>query len=260
MKYKFVNKAKNLTPDDIKAQMNFDNVVKGASIWAGFKLGSVILKLGSKVTASVVAGTSTVVVATAVVVGTTTDLLKVNNTQEASESTEISIPLEEEPQLEVKESKPLLTPVKEEEKKEEVKKDTPKKPQVKKVPKIVPKPLPQKALSSEKIASEDIVIDASPLPNVETFLNFIDGELKYPIDPIEVNNDSLQQVEGFVEVFFRINREGKAEDFRIRKSLGTEFDNEAIRVLKMYDNWAPASFNGEAVESNLRFKVHFKVK
>ena len=76
MKYNFLNKAKNLTPADIKAQMNFNNVVKGASIWAGFKLGSTLLKLGTKMTTAVVAGTSTVVVTAAVVVATNTDLLK----------------------------------------------------------------------------------------------------------------------------------------------------------------------------------------
>ena len=90
MKYNFLNKAKNLTPADIKAQMNFNNVVKGASIWAGFKLGSTLLKLGTKMTTAVVAGTSTVVVTAAVVVATNTDLLK-----SAEPSAQLKSPIEE---------------------------------------------------------------------------------------------------------------------------------------------------------------------
>jgi len=31
-------------------------------------------------------------------------------------------------------------------------------------------------------------------------------------------------------------------------------------VIKMYENWEPASYNGDAVESNLTMKIHFKVK
>ncbi len=260
MKYKFVDKAKKLTPEDIKAQMNFDNVVKGASIWAGFKLGSAILKLGSKVTASVVAGTSTVVVTAAVVVATNTDLLKSNSPDETSEpATEIVVEDEKLSEEEITPKKVETTPlVAKKEKKEEGPK--PKVEQQTEAEKAIPKPLPQKTVSKEDIIKEDIVIDASPLPNLETFLDFIDRELKYPVEEIAVNSDSLKKIEGYVEVFFTVNREGKANNFKVRKSLGLLFDNEAIRVLRKYQNWAPASYNGEAVESNLKFKVHFKVK
>ncbi|MFY0593340.1 energy transducer TonB [Roseivirga sp.] len=255
MKYKFVNKAKNLTPDDIKAQMNFDNVVKGASIWAGFKLGSALLKLGSKATASIVAGTSTVVVTTAIVVGTTTDVFKKNDSpEEQFVATEIQV--EDEP------------------KEEEVAKEAVVVDSLANIAK--PKPVPVKPAPKTKVVSpiatnanpvfeapaqivyEDIKTNAGPLPSVAAFKTFIDNELVYPVHQIGIGDDEVQNLEGYVEVFWTVNRKGEATNFKIRKSLGEAYDNEAIRVIKKYKNWSPATFNGDAVESNLRFRILFK--
>ncbi|OEK06679.1 energy transducer TonB [Roseivirga misakiensis] len=257
MKYKFVDKAKNLTPDDIKAQMNFDNVVKGASVWAGFKLGSALLKLGAKATTTVVAGTSTVVVATAIVVGTTTDVFKPkeNNTAHLVPS---EIQIEEEPKEEE-----LITPVT----KDSIASAPKQKPVVPVQKKPVPKPKPvskpvvKPAIQDPaQIQYEDIKTNARPLPSISAFKSFIDNELIYPADQIAVGNNEAKNVEGYVEVFWTINRKGEATNFKIRKSLGTAFDNEAIRVIKKYKNWEPATFNGEAVESNITFKIYFRMK
>ncbi|OEK02418.1 hypothetical protein BFP97_13195 [Roseivirga sp. 4D4] len=257
MKYNFVNKAKKLSPSDIKAHMNFDNVVKGASIWAGFKLGSAILKLGTKASAAVVAGTSTVVVTAAVVVATNTDLLK-SSTTEASPQPEPQVQEELVPAL-----NDSISEV------EEAIVDTlasttppPVPPQTKKPKKVT---VPVKVVDdADSIKAEDVIVEARPLPDFQTFRAFVDRELKYPADPIGVGineaSEEKKSLEGYVEVFWTINKEGKAENFKIRKSMGQAFDNEAIRVLKLYQNWQPASFNGSAVDSNLRFKVNFRVK
>lgn len=254
MKYNFVDKAKDLTPEDIKAQMNFDNVVKGASIWAGFKLGSVLLKLGSKVTTSIVAGTSTVVVTTAVVVGTTTDVFKTKS----SEVTAQPIPIE----IEYQQEDDMVPPMD-----EEVAEDTsattskPKQAPVKKTIlkplKTAVKPLPQSKVVPHTIVPNNVTTDAMPLPDLLTFEKFIDKELVYPVS---LKNGKRVLVEGYVDVLWTVNRKGEAINFKIRKSLGEAFDNEAIRVLKKYPNWEPARFNDNAVESNLTFKVYFKVK
>lgn len=252
MKYNFVDKAKDLTPDDIKAQMNFDNVVKGASIWAGFKLGSVLLKLGSKVTTSIVAGTSTVVVTAAVVVGTSTDLFKTNEVTAELPPTEIQYEQEDDmvPPMNtgvVKDSTATktVTPAKT--------KKVVSKPPVK----PVVKPLPQSKVVPHGIVPNNVTVDAGPLPDLLTFEKFIDNELVYPVS---FKDGKRELVEGYVDVFWTVNRKGEAVNFKIRKSLGEAFDNEAIRVLKKYPNWEAGSFNGEAVESNLTFKIYFKVK
>lgn len=255
MKYNFVDKAKDLTPDDIKAQMNFDNVVKGASIWAGFKLGSMLLKLGSKVTTSIVAGTSTVVVTAAVVVGTSTDLFKRTETTTQLTPTEIQYEQEDDmiPPMNngaVADSSTAVTKST----------STPIKKVASKSINTAVKPLPQSKAALPTLLHEDVTVDAIPLPDMATFEKFIDNELNYPIDPITLGDGKVERIEGYVDVFWTVNRKGEAINFKVRKSLGEAFDNEAVRVIKKYPNWAPASFNGDAVESNLSIKIFFKVK
>lgn len=255
MKYNFIDKAKDLTPDDIKAQMNFDNVVKGASIWAGFKLGSMLLKLGSKVTTSIVAGTSAVVVTAAVVVGTSTDLFKRTEATVELAPTEIEYQQEDDmiPPMNngvVADSSTTIT------------KSTPApiKRVVSNPVKAAVKPLSQSKAAPSPIVYADELVDATPLPDINAFEKFIDNELNYPIDPITLRDGKVERVEGYVDVFWTVNRKGEAINFKVRKSLGEAFDNEAVRVIKKYRNWAPASFNGDAVESNLSIKIYFKVK
>nr|WP_236017487.1 energy transducer TonB [Roseivirga sp. E12] len=240
--------------------MNFDSVVKGASIWAGFKIGSALLKLGTKVSTAVVAGTSTVVVTAAVVVATNTDLLKSSgdsSPQPESQAIEELLPVEKDS---VTQEETIVA----------AKVDSldanavqPAPLQTKK-PKKVSVPVVTSNNSADSIKAEDIIVEARPLPDFQTFKDFVDRELKYPVDPIGVGineeTEEKEALEGYVEVFWTINKEGKAENFKIRKSMGQAFDNEAIRVLKLYQNWQPASFNGSAVDSNLRFKVNFRVK
>lgn len=262
MKYNFLNKGKNLTPADIKAQMNFNNVVKGASIWAGFKLGSTLLKLGTKMTTAVVAGTSTVVVTAAVVVAVNTDLLKSDEAvaEMNAPTEEVVIPIvgDSTSQVTIK-STDALDSLKEAI--EEVPQETEPAAVTEETP---PVDLPEQVGVADSISKVDVQLDARPLPDFKTFKAFIDKELKYPIDQINVGineeSEKTVQKEGFVQVFWTINKEGKAEHFKIMKSMGESFDNEAIRVIKTYGKWEPASYNGEAVESNLKMKIHFNVK
>lgn len=262
MKYNFLNKGKNLTPADIKAQMNFNNVVKGASIWAGFKLGSTLLKLGSKMTTAVVAGTSTVVVTAAVVVAVNTDLLKSDKAVAEMNAPiqELAMPIlsDSTSQVAIKSSSSLDSLI---EAIEEVPEEAIDAALTNTTPTVV---IPEQVGVADSIMEVDVKTKARPLPDTRTFHAFIDKELKYPIDQINVGineqSENRVQKEGFVEVSWTINKEGKAEHFKIRKSLGESFDNEAIRVIKMYGKWEPASYNGEAVESNLKMKIHFNVR
>lgn len=251
MKYKFVNKAKNLSPEDIKAHMNFDTVVKGASIWAGFKLGSVLLKFGSKITTAAVAGTSTVVVTTAVVVATNTDWLQPKKADRSVQPTELNEVQEELPedQEEVLKILPEETQQVEAEKKAELEKEE----EVESIAPVKPTPKPVKPDPAKDIESNNVAIKARPLPDLSAFHDFVYDELKYPVGVGDTT-------EGYVLVHFKINKEGFAEDFKINKSLGEPFDREAIRVLKKFQNWKPGSFNGDAVDNFFTFKVTFRVK
>lgn len=262
MKYNFLNKSKNLTPADIKAQMNFNNVVKGASIWAGFKLGSSLLKLGTKMSTAVVAGTSTVVVTAAVVVAVNTDLLKSNEAvaemNAPTEGVVLPVVSDSTSQVAIKSTDALDSLV-------EVIDEVPQEAE----PAVVreeapPVDIPEQVGVADSIMEVDVKTKARPLPDTRSFHAFINRELKYPTNQINVDindqNELSKPKEGFVHVHWTINKEGIAEHFKILKSMGLSFDNEAIRVIKAYPNWKPASYNGEAVESNLEMKIHFNVR
>jgi len=110
------------------------------------------------------------------------------------------------------------------------------------------------ALREEAVKSEDVLVRAYPLPDLPTFLASIDQELVYPK---ETRADSI---EGYVKIFFKVNKEGKPENFKIVNSLGEQFDQEAIRVLANHDKWEPATFNGQAVDSYFTIKVLFEIQ
>lgn len=120
-------------------------------------------------------------------------------------------------------------------------------------------PKPEVVLPIEKeqpettVVYEDVIIPAKPIPGKEAFDKFINEKLVYPESELD------NRVEGYVRVFFTVNKMGVAEDFKIRKSLGEAFDKEAIRVLKLFQQWESGSYNGEAVDSYLNIKVNFSL-
>ncbi|WP_422355653.1 TonB family protein [Roseivirga pacifica] len=116
-----------------------------------------------------------------------------------------------------------------------------------------PSSKPAKEEPKTTVVYEDVINPAKPIPGEEAFNNFINKELVYPESELDGN------VEGYVRVFFKVNKKGIAEDFKIRKSLGDAFDQEAIRVLQLFQQWEPGSYNGEAVDSYLNIKVNFSL-
>lgn len=260
MKYNFLNKGKKLTPDDIKGQMNFDHVVKGASIWTGFKLGSGLLKLGTDFSTSFVVGASAVVITTAAMV-------TINSGVFSAKTSDISDPepLEESVLVTADSTTSLADILKSKSLDSLVKMkrliSQSRLGQLSASQKAIIQ-VPTQPVEVDSIHQVDVKTKARPLPDFGSFKAFIDTELNYPIDPITVsvngnNADATPQQEGYVQVFWTINKQGNAKNFKIMKSLGEAFDNEAIRVIKSYKNWEPASYNGEAVESNLTLKVYF---
>lgn len=240
MKYQFGRHNKKISSEEIKSHMNFDNVAKGAKAFVGIKLLSGVLKssIGSTVTATVgTVATVAVVTVGANYLSPSEEALPQSPVQEQL----LHVPEDSVAQIELvspKQEVPteaLTTPkvVKEPVEKEE------------KAAPIAPQP-------DEPIENRDIYIEGRPLPNLQTFKAFINSELRYPE---RARKDS---VEGFVRVYFKVNQKGIAEDFKIKKSLGKLFDQEAVRVLKQYQNWEPASFNGQAVESLFEIKVLFE--
>ncbi|MCE7991970.1 MAG: TonB family protein [Roseivirga sp.] len=106
----------------------------------------------------------------------------------------------------------------------------------------------------EILVKEDIMIKAEPVGGFPAFYKLIDKELTYP------ETARISHIEGFVRVYFVVDKEGKAGNFRVVRSLGDEFDKEALRVMKKITDWVPATHNGQPVSSHMSIKLRFELE
>jgi hypothetical protein len=61
-----------------------------------------------------------------------------------------------------------------------------------------------------------------------------------------------------VVLSFLVRTSGELENFKIIKSPGKAYSDEAIRVIKSGPDWNPATDNGTAVEENVRLRIVFR--
>lgn len=244
MKYSFVKKGKVPDPAQIKSTMNFGKVAANSKAFVGAKVTSSILKGATAVKTAVVSTASVAVVATSTYV-VYPEIFENSSNQDLEPA---KIELQQEDILPDSITQVEVIPVDTAQLIEE--------PEVKEDSVIsTPKPVLKKQEPAPiLLLSEDVIVEALPLPDLSSFHNHINDNLSYPVQHL---HDSI---EGFVKVRFKINKKGLTEDFKISKSLGEAFDNEAIRVIRAYKQWQPATYNGEAVDSYKHFKVIFKLK
>ena len=94
-------------------------------------------------------------------------------------------------------------------------------------------------------------VNAEPVGGATHLYQYFNDNLKYP-----AVKDSL---EGEVMVKFTISVTGVIKQILIEKSLGDEFDREAIRLLENMPAWSPAKLNGKAVDSQVSVPIYFKI-
>jgi TonB family protein len=83
---------------------------------------------------------------------------------------------------------------------------------------------------------------------------FLSDNIRYP------KNVRKKGIEGKAIISFVIEKNGNSTNFRIKRSLYKECDDEAIRVLKLLTGkWEPAVFKGEKVRSVFTFPISFKL-
>lgn len=242
MKYNFINKGKIPSPAEIKSTMSFGKMVASSKAMAGVKLTSAVLKGTAAVKTAVISTVSVVAVATTTYV-TYPEIFSSSKDEQSKPVMEeqiVSPVIDTVSTIDVMQSdKSSSQPVK-------VVKPVSKPP--------VQKPVVKKSTPPPLLINEDVVVQAYPLPSRENFMSHINSQLKYPIQHL---TDSIY---GFVKVRFRVNKKGETDDFKISKSLGEAFDNEAIRVIRSYKLWQPASYNGEAVDSYMHLTINFQIK
>ena len=84
-------------------------------------------------------------------------------------------------------------------------------------------------------------------------MNFVYKNLKYPESAIK------NKIQGKVIVRFVITELGEVEKAEVVRSLQTECDKEAIRVIKLLPKFTPGKQNGKATKVWYTFPVVFKL-
>jgi len=84
---------------------------------------------------------------------------------------------------------------------------------------------------------------------------FLGSNLQYP-------QEALQKgLKGTVYVSFFIDQYGRAKDHKILRGINEQFNNEALRVVRLIPNdWIPAIYDGQVVTSQYHIPVRFSLK
>lgn len=107
----------------------------------------------------------------------------------------------------------------------------------------------------QQVYQEFSRVDFMPsFPGGQTaMLEFIKQNLKYPATA------KAQKTEGIVVVQVMVESDGSISKMAIEKSLGTDCDEEALRLIKSMPKWKPAIKNGQAIRFVHKIPVAFKL-
>ncbi len=85
------------------------------------------------------------------------------------------------------------------------------------------------------------------------FRNYVKEYMRYPGSGLE------EGIKGTVKLRFSVGINGEITNMEVLKSLGDDFDKEAIRLVNEGPAWQPAELNGEIVEREVKVKIRFRV-
>jgi protein TonB len=108
-----------------------------------------------------------------------------------------------------------------------------------------PAPIPNK---NNQILIDPVEEGPSFPGGQKAFYKFLSKNLKWPGDP---------EVSGRVIVGFVVEKDGSLTHFKILRSLGKDFDAEALRVLKKSPKWMPATINSKPVRRGVMQPINF---
>ncbi|MFA5971881.1 MAG: energy transducer TonB [Lentimicrobiaceae bacterium] len=109
-------------------------------------------------------------------------------------------------------------------------------------------------IEDQSIAVFTVVEEMPSFPGGEAERNkFLAENIVYPQQAVE------NGIQGTVYVSFIVNSDGKIEDVKILRGIGSGCDEEALRVLKMMPPWHPGKQNGRTVRVRYTMPVSFKL-
>lgn len=100
----------------------------------------------------------------------------------------------------------------------------------------------------------DEYIQAEPVEGYASLYHYLNTNLHYP------NVSVKDSIEGVETVSFTISKEGKTGNIIIVQSLGTSFDTESKRLIENMPAWKPATLNGVPVESKMSIPLTFQIR
>ncbi len=98
-----------------------------------------------------------------------------------------------------------------------------------------------------------VVVEENPSypGGTNALLEFIKTNLKYP------DAARKAKIEGTVMATFTITAEGKTTNCKIVRSVNPLLDQEALRIVGLFNNWNPGKQNGKAVKCMVNIPIEF---
>lgn len=113
------------------------------------------------------------------------------------------------------------------------------------------------AVADVKTREESIFMHVEQAPEyrggVQAMAAFLQKNLKYPAPAARAG------VQGKVFVQFTVGSDGKIEDVTALKGIGFGCDEEAVRVVKLMQNWAPGRQAGNPVRVKFTLPIAFQI-
>ncbi len=106
--------------------------------------------------------------------------------------------------------------------------------------------------------TEDVFTIVEQMPHFpggdDSLRAYLRKELKYPL----INRD--EDIQGTVYVVFVVAKTGDIKDVKVLRGIGSDFDKEAIRVIKSMPRWTPGKQNGVAVNVQMNMPIKFSLQ
>ena len=84
--------------------------------------------------------------------------------------------------------------------------------------------------------------------------DFIKRNMRYP------KSAKKKGIEGRVVVTFYVETDGRLTNFSIAKSVNSQLDKEALRIIKKMPKWEPGQFGGKIVRMKYSLPIEFRCK
>lgn len=109
-----------------------------------------------------------------------------------------------------------------------------------------------KSLKQEKLYDFTSIDNPPVFPGgMEKFYSFIGKSIRYPQEAVKNN------VQGKVFLSFIVEKDGSLSHINVDKGLGSETDEEAVRVLESSPRWAPGLKNKQPVRVKYNMPISF---